>query len=182
MNAAAPRPSETARADRVELILRSPAATEALACWLAPRLAAGDWLLLEGPLGAGKTALARALVGARLAAAGAPAEEVPSPSFTLVQTYAAGGLEIRHADLYRLGGPADVAELGLDEGAEAALTLVEWPDRLGPLAPARALRLTLAPDPACDARRRADVEARDPRHAPLLAALAAAAAAEGWAG
>jgi tRNA threonylcarbamoyladenosine biosynthesis protein TsaE len=135
------------------LTLSSPEATSAFAAALAPLLAAGDALLLEGPIGAGKTHFARALILARLDAAGTPREDIPSPTFTLVQTYRAGALEIWHADLYRLGSPAEAMELGLDEAFATALTLVEWPERLGPLAPEGALRLALAPDAAEEARR-----------------------------
>ena len=138
MTDASPRP------DARRLFLPDPAATEALAARLAPHLRAGDALLLEGPIGAGKTHFAHALIGAMQRAAGQPAEEVPSPSYTLVQTYAAGPLEIWHADLYRLTGPEDVGELGLEAGFRTGLSLVEWPDRLGPLAPPDALTLRFA--------------------------------------
>ncbi|MCC6303676.1 MAG: tRNA (adenosine(37)-N6)-threonylcarbamoyltransferase complex ATPase subunit type 1 TsaE [Rhodobacteraceae bacterium] len=165
-------------ADAVTLCLPDAGATQRLGAWLAPRLGPGDVLLLEGPLGSGKTDLARALIGARRAAAGLAPEDVPSPSFTLVQTYEDGAAGIWHADLYRLAGPAEVAELGLAEAFGAVLCLVEWPDRLGPLAPADALRLVLADRPAGEGEGRiAALAAPHPRHARLLAALAAAAAA-----
>jgi tRNA threonylcarbamoyladenosine biosynthesis protein TsaE len=70
-------------------------------------------------------------------------EDVPSPTFTLVQVYPAGEDEIWHADLYRLTHPDEVWELGLDEAFDHAITLVEWPDRLGGHLPPRALRLRL---------------------------------------
>lgn len=94
-------------------------------------------LLLDGPIGAGKTHLARALIQARLP----NPEDVPSPTFTLVQTYDAGDVEIWHADLYRLSHPDEVLELGLDDAFDTALCLIEWPDRLGSLTPEKALRL-----------------------------------------
>ena len=137
----APPPHPAARTD--VLTLPGPAATDALAARLAPHLRAGDLLLLEGPIGAGKTHFARALIGALQRAAGQPAEEVPSPSYTLVQVYAAGDLEIWHADLYRLGDPSEVSELGLDTALDDALVLVEWPDRLG-TPPPQALTLRFA--------------------------------------
>lgn len=122
-------------------LLRGEAETAALAARLAPRLGPGDTLLLSGPLGAGKSAFARALIRARL---GNPRAEVPSPTFTLVQTYGGGAEALWHADLYRLSGPEEVLELGLLAAMEEAICLVEWPDRLGPLAPEAALRVELA--------------------------------------
>ena len=120
-------------------------ATEALARRLAGAVRRGDVLLLEGPIGAGKTHFARALIGALRAAAGAPPEDVPSPSYTLVQQYTAGDLEIWHADLYRLGCASELGELGLEAAMGRALVMVEWPERLGPPPPqALTLRLALA--------------------------------------
>ncbi len=125
----------------ITLHLPDLAATGRLAARLAPRLRPGDAVLLEGPLGAGKSAFARALLRAL---AGDPALEVPSPSFTLVQSYdLPGGWEAHHYDLYRLSGPAEVAELGWDE-ARDGLVIVEWPERLGGLRPAEALVVRLA--------------------------------------
>jgi len=106
---------------------------------MAPLLRAADAVLLEGPLGAGKTAFARALLRAVL---DDPALEVPSPSYTLVQTYAAPNLTLHHFDLWRLDGPGALAELGWEE-ARQDVVLVEWPDRLGPLRPADALTIRL---------------------------------------
>lgn len=107
---------------------------------LAPLLRAGDTVLLSGPIGAGKTHLARALIQARLGRA----EDVPSPSFTLVQTYQAGEVEIWHTDLYRLSHPDEVWELGLDQAFASAICLVEWPDRLGSHLPPGAISITLS--------------------------------------
>ena len=117
--------------------------TARFAAALAPKLVPGDVLLLQGGLGAGKTHFARALIQARLAAGGF-AEDVPSPTFTLIQTYFDGAVELWHADLYRLSGPDEVFELGLDEAFESVICLIEWPDRLGKLAPPGALTLTFA--------------------------------------
>jgi tRNA threonylcarbamoyladenosine biosynthesis protein TsaE len=125
------------------LHLADEADTAALAQRLADRLGPGDTLLLSGPVGAGKSAFARALIRARL---GDPAAEVPSPTFTLIQTYGEGSDTLWHADLYRLSHPDEVAELGLLAAMEESVCLIEWPDRMGPLAPASALRLDLAPE------------------------------------
>jgi tRNA threonylcarbamoyladenosine biosynthesis protein TsaE len=133
----------------VTLDLPDLSATHALAARLAALLRAGDAVLLEGPLGAGKSELARAVLRA---AAGDPALEVPSPTFTLVQSYDLPAGAAHHFDLYRLDGPAGLDELGWDEAREG-IVLVEWPDRLGALAPAEALRIALAPMDAEDARR-----------------------------
>lgn len=131
------------------LTLPDLAATERLAARLASLVRPGDAILLEGPLGAGKSVFARAFLRA---AAGDPALEVPSPSFTLVQGYdLPGGVEAQHFDLYRLAGPAEVAELGWDD-ARRGIVLVEWPDRLGPLRPADALTIALDQGATEDAR------------------------------
>ncbi|MEM6741014.1 MAG: tRNA (adenosine(37)-N6)-threonylcarbamoyltransferase complex ATPase subunit type 1 TsaE [Pseudomonadota bacterium] len=125
------------------LDLADPAATARFGACLAQSLDFGDTLLLDGPIGAGKSHLARALIQSRAAAAGAPQPDVPSPTYTLVQSYEIGGGEIVHADLYRLGDTSELAELGLDSAFGTALCLVEWPDRLASLAPDGALGLSL---------------------------------------
>jgi tRNA threonylcarbamoyladenosine biosynthesis protein TsaE len=115
------------------------AATEALAATVAALSRPGDAVLLEGPLGAGKSVFARAFLRA---ASGDPALEVPSPTFTLVQSYETRIGTVHHFDLWRLDGPEGLAELGWDE-ARDGIALVEWPDRLGTLRPADALSVTL---------------------------------------
>ena len=119
--------------------------TARLGARLAPLLQAGDTLLLEGPIGAGKTCLARAIIQARLAAVDR-VEDVPSPTYTLVQTYDDGHAEIWHADLYRLTHTSELIELGLDEAFQTAIVLVEWPDRLGDMVPPSALHIQLVPE------------------------------------
>jgi tRNA threonylcarbamoyl adenosine modification protein YjeE len=140
-------------------MLADAAATERLARAIAPHLAAGDLLGLTGGLGAGKSTFARALIAARLAALGR-VEEIPSPSYTLVQIYDLGAVALWHADLYRLEAAGDLDELGLEEAFATAITVVEWADRLGSAEPARRLRVTLDFVPEVDAARRARIEAR----------------------
>lgn len=132
----------------LSLALPSPDATRALAAALAGIVGPGDALLLSGPVGAGKSVLARALIQALQHRAGGPVEEVPSPSFTLVQEYRAGELEIWHCDLYRLGDAGEMAELGIDEALGRALVIVEWPERAAAAFPDTALRITLSLPPA----------------------------------
>jgi tRNA threonylcarbamoyladenosine biosynthesis protein TsaE len=106
---------------------------------LARQLRLGDVVALSGPLGAGKTTLARAVLHA-LGHEG----EVPSPSFALVQPYEALALPVTHADLYRLEDPQEVEELGLDDALGFGVLLVEWPERAGEAAWPQALRLALS--------------------------------------
>ena len=125
------------------LELPDAAATEALGRALAPRLAAGDLLLLEGDLGAGKTTLARTLIHALPGPPGSDSEAVPSPTFTLVQLYERDAGTVWHFDLYRLRDPEEVWELGWEEALAGGIVLLEWPARLGRLLPAAALSITL---------------------------------------
>jgi tRNA threonylcarbamoyl adenosine modification protein YjeE len=126
-----------------DLILPDPAATERLAALIAGEARPGDAILLSGDLGAGKTHFARAFINTL---ASAP-EEVPSPTFTLVQEYAGvvqgQSVAIWHFDLYRLKSPDETLELGLDEALGEAIVLVEWPDRMGSLTPREHLDLRL---------------------------------------
>jgi tRNA threonylcarbamoyladenosine biosynthesis protein TsaE len=126
------------------MILADMAATSAAGNALAKCLGPGDVITLSGPLGVGKTALARAIL-AGLGQKG----EVPSPTFAIVQPYEALDPPVWHADLYRIDDPSELDEIGLDGAADGVL-LVEWPDRAGDEAWPDALRLTLdfAPDGA----------------------------------
>lgn len=125
--------------DSERLFLPDDDATAALGARLAAQLRPGDMVLLEGGLGAGKTALARAIIRTLT---GEPALDVPSPSFALVQPYEAKGAPLLHADLYRLSDPREIDELGLFERADA-IVLVEWPERAPELAGRATLRIAL---------------------------------------
>lgn len=131
-----------------QLPLPDLAATERLAARIAQRTRPGDAILLEGPLGAGKSAFARAFLRAATGDAGL---EVPSPTFTLVQSYDTPHFRVHHFDLWRLTGPAALEELGWDE-AVRDVVLVEWPDRLGALRPYDALTVTLCAAHSEDSR------------------------------
>ena len=100
---------------------------------MAAVLRPGDVVRLSGGLGAGKTTLARGLIQSRLGEV-----EVPSPTYTLVQTYDWGSEELWHCDLYRLERPEDAYELGLVDAMEDCIVLIEWADRMGELCPADA--------------------------------------------
>jgi tRNA threonylcarbamoyladenosine biosynthesis protein TsaE len=126
----------------------SPEESCAIAAALAPRLVPGDVVLLTGDIGAGKTHFARCLIQSLLPSP----EDVPSPTYTLVQTYAVPTGELWHADLYRLTSTSEVFELGLIDAFADAICLIEWPDRLGDLAPVNALHVTMTQGTVDDER------------------------------
>ena len=111
---------------------------------LAKYAQAGDCFLLRGQIGAGKSVLARAFIRSLLGSE----TEVPSPTFTLVQTYDFGDVEIWHADLYRIGDTQEAVELGLTDAMTDQICLIEWPELIEGLTPNSALdiELTVAPD------------------------------------
>ena len=125
-------------------ILSDTSATDRLGARLANVLHAGDCVLLSGQIGAGKSHLVRALIRALFNAEGIAQPDIPSPTYTLVQTYELARGTVWHADLYRLGDASEIAELGLDEAFDTDITLVEWPEVIeNP--PGHALRITLCP-------------------------------------
>lgn len=142
------------------IVLADDAATAALGAKLAAVLRPGDLVLLIGELGAGKTALARAVIRTLM---DDPRLDVPSPTFALVQPYDRGALRILHADLYRLLAERDADELGLDD--PDAITLIEWPDRAPALA-ARATAQVILAIPRSGEGREATVTFQDNRALP----------------
>lgn len=133
------------------------AAMQAFGARIAARLRAGDVVALSGPLGAGKTTLARAIVAA-LGHEG----EVPSPTFTLIETYDLLDPPLVHADFYRLENPEDVQELGIEDYREGAALIAEWPERAGGFAQEPAclsVRIETMTGKMEDGGRRAIVEA-----------------------
>ena len=123
----------------ITIDLSGQAATENLARQLAGIAGSGDIFALKGDLGAGKTVFARAFIQSLSDVD----TEVPSPTFTLVQTYDFGTTPIYHFDLYRLKHAEEAFELGLDEAFAEGISLIEWPERLDNLLPPHCLTLTL---------------------------------------
>ncbi|HKK96866.1 MAG TPA: tRNA (adenosine(37)-N6)-threonylcarbamoyltransferase complex ATPase subunit type 1 TsaE [Marivita sp.] len=153
---------------RAVLHSSSPDHTAQLAIRLGAMLKAGDVVLLSGDIGAGKSHFSRALIQSQLA----EPEDVPSPTFTLVQTYDLPDSELWHADLYRLGDPDQIVELGLLDAFDTAICLVEWPDRLAELTPDGALSILIG-DPNKDDTRSLAVSGDADRWAPVVEALTA---------
>ena len=147
---------------------RTLAETERLAARLAPHTAPGDVIGLCGALGSGKTAFARAFIRARL---GRDAEEVPSPTFTLVQLYEHAAGAIWHFDLYRLDEAEDAYELGIEDAFAGAISLIEWPEKLGAIVPGDWLRVHFVPGEG-EEERLVTIAPHGPRARALAEALA----------
>ena len=139
-------PESVAPAAPVTRHLADAAGTAALGAALGARLRPGDIIALHGSLGAGKTTFARGLILALLEETGTT-DEVPSPTFTLVQTYETAHGPLWHVDLYRLTDPDEAIELGLEDAFETSIVLIEWPDRLGEFLPADRLDIALETGP-----------------------------------
>lgn len=120
---------------------KNPDETQKIAQEFAETLKPGNVILLHGTLGMGKTVFARSLIRAL---SENPALEVPSPTFTLVQIYDCTLAPIYHFDLYRLEDPEEIFELGWDDALAEGITIIEWPQRLGPYKPPQTLDITLS--------------------------------------
>ncbi len=140
-----------AKSFSLQILFSSPGETAAFAAIIAPLLSPGDTLLLSGEVGAGKTHFARALIQTRLSKVDVT-EDIPSPTYTLVQTYSDGVCDIWHADLYRLSDAAEVIELGLIDAFEDAICLVEWPDQLAGYRPEYPLDIEFSAGALSDTR------------------------------
>jgi len=128
--------------------LNSETETVLLARLISGMLRRGDAIALAGELGVGKTTFVRSLIQTVL-----PGEEVPSPTFTLVQTYDAPKFRITHADLYRVKSRRELRELGFDEALDDGALLIEWPDRMSELLPADRLDIMIEVDDGAEERR-----------------------------
>jgi tRNA threonylcarbamoyladenosine biosynthesis protein TsaE len=137
----------------LEIPLPDESATAALARHLAALARRGDVIALFGELGSGKTSFARAFVNALARPGGGAAEEVPSPTFTLVQIYDRSPAPVWHFDLYRLSRAEEVHELGFEEALAEGISLIEWPERLGDLLPPHRLAIRFAFADEAGARR-----------------------------
>ena len=151
-----------------KLIFHSETDTARFAAALGAVLRPGDTVLLDGDIGAGKTFLARSLIQSLQD----QPEDVPSPTFTLVQTYDTPAGELWHSDLYRISSTDEIEELGLTDAFNTAICLVEWPDRLGQDAPEGALHIQLSTDPDHPERRKALLSWSDDRWTAIVKDLA----------
>ncbi len=149
------------------LLSRSPEQTDALARALAAELACGDVVLMEGALAAGKTHFVKAAVAAL-----GGADAVTSPTFSIVNVYRTPLASILHIDAYRLSGPPEFRDLGLEEMIEEGVTLIEWGDRVASDFP-QALTIRFELTDGADDPRRLTFSAGTPRWAPVIEALKA---------
>ena len=142
------------------LISESEEDTQNLARMLLPSLISGTVLLLKGPIGSGKSILARAIVSSLLTQSNQK-EVIPSPTYTLVQCYQADKMEIWHVDLYRIESDLEIMELGLEEAFETSLCIIEWGEKLGRFAPDNPIEITIRPIANHEKRREITISTKD---------------------
>lgn len=152
----------------LKLTMHSADDTAGLAQSIGHHLHNGDCLLLAGPIGAGKTHFARQLIQSLMT----NPEDVPSPSFTLVQTYETRAGDIWHADLYRLTAAEEIEELGLTDAFSSAICLIEWPEILGSQTPGNALTIRFCSDTVAPDTRHITFEWTDPKWSRILEQIA----------
>lgn len=152
----------------LSLTIRNPGDMTELARTIASALRPGDCILLSGVIGAGKSHFARAVIQSLLPTP----EDVPSPTFTLVQIYDGPDCEIWHSDLYRLSAVDEIYELGLIDAFDHQITLVEWPDRLEEEAPDHALHIAFDLSTNSDDARQLSLTWSHPKWAPLTKKIA----------
>ena len=125
---------------RLSYLSKTEEDTAAFAEALAHLAQKGDVFALFGTLGMGKSVFARAFIKALC-----PVEDVPSPTFTLLQTYETDAFEIYHYDLYRLKSAEEIWELNMEEALEEAVCLIEWPEKMGAYLPQKAIKINITP-------------------------------------
>ncbi len=149
------------------LISDSEEDTLNLAKRLLPSLGQGTVLLLKGPIGSGKSVLARAIISSLLTQSNQK-EDIPSPTYTLVQCYQADKIEIWHVDLYRIESDLEIMELGLEEAFETSLCIIEWGEKLGQFTPDDPIEIIFEPHPKFENRRKITILTKDSACLPKL--------------
>ena len=143
------------------LISDSEEETKNLAIRLSPFLCPEMVLLLKGPIGSGKSVFARAIISTLLTKSNRQEEDIPSPTFTLVQCYQADEMEIWHVDLYRIEFDLEIMELGLEEAFETSLCIIEWGEKLGRFTPDNPIEITIEYNSNYESRREITITTKD---------------------
>jgi len=146
------------------LVSESESHTQEMAIQLVPYLEAGMVLLLNGPIGAGKSVFARAIISSLLAKSGKK-EDIPSPTFTLVQSYETEEFEVWHVDLYRIESELEIVELGLEEAFDTSLCIIEWGEKLGRFTPDNHIEISFEPISSLKSGRRLTFMTKNSKYA-----------------
>ena len=129
-----------------------------IASLLAQSLKSGDTLLLSGDIGSGKTFFSRGLIQEMMKNQSVPVDEVPSPTFTIVQSYDGLSPIVWHLDLYRLSHHDELYELGLEDMLEKGICLIEWPSKMGINIPKRSMLISFDLENFIDEKRSISIE------------------------